>query len=166
MNSTEKPTSSWFDKMEGYLDWKIVGPNIHNPYERTFSTRMIAQLAFDRALLKQLLLIRCLCDGFEVMVIENLSAPTIITDHPCVNALGKAAIMEYLQANGFAEEIESEIDRIQAEMREELAKRDKLEMAQEQAKKQAEVKDRKAQRKKGTGDLPAASGQEYRIIKK
>ncbi|RIL11798.1 MAG: hypothetical protein DCC75_01640 [Proteobacteria bacterium] len=118
---------NWLEKMGSCLSWKVIGPDIHNPYAPVLPERMLFELAYRTERLKKILTVRCMCEGYEVMQIKNLQSPMIITDHPCVNAMTYAEIYEFLEEYGVNKKVEEEITRIQEEIKALLGKKEQEE---------------------------------------
>lgn len=118
------PGDHWLFKMDGYLDWRVIGPQINNPYEIAFPDRVLDAMVKYREVVRSHLKVRCLCDGHEVLRIDNLVMPILFTDHPCLVGTPKRIVLGFLAFYGIEDEIERTIDRIQEEVREELHKRE------------------------------------------
>lgn len=115
---------TWFDKMAGYLHWKIIGPDINNPYTPRMSDKILSELAYQQDALRRRLVLRCMCDGYEVLQIKNLCSPMVKTDHPCISSISAPDLLSYLLREGIEDRINQEVARIQAEMKEELKRRE------------------------------------------
>jgi hypothetical protein len=116
---------TWFDHMTGYLKWKILGPDINNPFKSPLPLHQITRMANQRDYLAQHVQIRCLCDGYEVMIIANPGNPRIISSHPCISTMPQEVIVDYINRTGLDEFINNEIDRIGDEIRDHLKSRSK-----------------------------------------
>ena len=150
---------NWLLKMDEYLNWKIVGPDINNPYAAPLSTATVASLAREKDALKKLFVLRCLCEGYEVLLVRNLTHPSIETDHPCLSGMSKQKLFEFLGEKGISEKIEAEVDRVQQEFLDELSKRETVE-SKESKKKKKEKKEKKED--KGSSDNSKTG---YRVIR-
>lgn len=115
---------NWFEKMDGFLNWKVIGPDIHNPFGPAISDRVLLELAHKRDVLRKQFNLRCMCDGHEVLMIKNIEAPQINTDHPCISELSRAEIFDYLDEHGVTDQINKEMDRVQQEIKDELKRRE------------------------------------------
>jgi hypothetical protein len=122
MSVNEAP-KNWFEQMEGFLDWKIIGPDLNNPFKPPISDIALHELATKRESLRKKMDLRCLCDGHEVLLIRNLGTPFLKTDHPCISKISRMEILDYLKRAGLEELILQEMERIQKEIEEELARR-------------------------------------------
>lgn len=154
----------WLSKMEGYLVWRVIGPRINNPYEVTFPDRVLAAMSKNRDLVRSHLKVRCLSDGHEVLMVDNLSLPILTTDHPCLIGITRKQVLAYLSHFGVEEEIERVIDRIQEEVTEEMQKR---EMAANLSKKSqktvAQIRaEKEAEQKKAQQE---SAGTQLRIVR-
>lgn len=146
--------------MEGYLHWKIIGPDINNPYAPKMPDRVLTELAHREDSLRRRLSIRCMCDGYEVMFIRNLGSPSVKTDHPCIGDLSIPQIFDYLEREGIEARVQQEVLRIQAELREELKRRE-----QEDAEAPI-VPIIKPKKKKGQAHPPKSNEGGYRIVRR
>jgi len=120
-----QPTSTWFDQMTGYLDWEVVGPNLHDPFKVRMPVYLLRRMADDREFLCEYVHVRCLCDGYEVMVIENPSKPHFNSDHPCISKTAAKDIVGYLQKNAVDVYIWQQIEKIQEEIKQHVGIREK-----------------------------------------
>lgn len=115
-NQTEPEHKTWFDHMTGYLRWKVIGPDIFNPYKVLPPLHVLKRMTNDLDFLGQFINVRCLCDGFEVMNIQNPCLPRVWTDHPVILRLDMHIIGNYMRRTGIDEFIHSEMVRIQEEV--------------------------------------------------
>jgi hypothetical protein len=118
-------SKTWFDHMDGYLVWKIIGPDITNPFKSPLPFPMLHRMANQREYLNQFIQIRCMCDGYEVMVISNPNAPRISTSHPTLSRMERHDVVDYIRRASLDEYFDAEIDRIQEEIRLYLRQREK-----------------------------------------
>jgi hypothetical protein len=116
---------TWFDQMTGYLKWKVLGPDINNPFMKPIALHTLNRMAANRDYLNQHIQVRCMCDGYEVMMISNPSQPKIISNHPCITGMDRSAIVEYIRRVALDDFIDQEIDRIEEEIRNHLRDRAK-----------------------------------------
>lgn len=147
---------TWLHKMEGYLAWKVIGPRISNPFEQALPDRLLMQLEQKRDKVLQLIKVRCMCDGHEVLVIDNLGSPVLTTDHPCLTGLTRHDVMDYMQSIGLQVEIDRTIDTIQQEIREELARREIKAAAENRGNGQKSIGEIRKEREKKEKDARAA----------
>ncbi len=134
------PEDHWLYKMDGYLDWRVVAPQINNPYEIAFPDRVLDAMVKYRDVVRSHIKVRCLCDGHEVLRIDNLAMPILYTDHPCLVGTQRRIVIGFLAFFGIDDEIERTIDRVQQEVREELARREATRVANKEHKSLAQIK--------------------------
>lgn len=152
----------WLHKMQGYLDWKIIAPRLNNPYEKAIPDRQLFQMSQKPEKIRQVLKVRCLCDGHEVLRIDNLETPILTTEHPCLTNLPRGWIMAHLEEIGLEDEIERTIERLQREIKEELGRRESRavrDISKVQAKTVGQIKaerDKERKAKKEAEDAKAA----------
>ncbi|MBX7144241.1 MAG: hypothetical protein K1X79_07300 [Oligoflexia bacterium] len=102
----------WFHQMEGYLQWKVIAPDYNNPFRQPVPDHVLIELLKHRSALRRVCSLRLLCEGFELMAFDNLEAPAVLTDHPCILALGVHRILDYINASEAQRVIEEQLDRI------------------------------------------------------
>jgi hypothetical protein len=161
--------STWFDRMNGYLKWKVIGPDIHNPFKPPPALSVLSRMANNREFLCQHISVRCTCDGYEVMRISNPNIPRIESDHPCITTTPIDEIIFYLQRHHLDEFIETELNRLQSEIKNYLAER-KATLELEQQAKRAESRGRllPVEQEKDKKKVPEnkTGSRNYRIIKR
>lgn len=157
---------NWFELMEGYVVWKVVGPEITNPFASPIPDNVLVQLASRSEKLMGAMTLRCLCDGHEVLQIKNLAKPIFITEHPSISAMPKDDVLRHLTVCGVEDIVRKELARIQGEIKNELERRDVLDR-QEALKREASARRRKAkERLKGFKPFTVPPGGMFRILKK
>ena len=92
----------------------------------------------QRDFLCQYIHVRCICDGFEVMVMYNPHNPRIQSDHPCISQIPDKTVIEYIRDKEIDKMIWAEVDRIHEEVKAHLAIREQT----------AKVEDKDTQKKK------------------
>lgn len=152
------PADHWLYKMDGYLDWRVVGPQINNPYEIAFPDRVLDAMVKYRDVVRSHIKVRCLCDGHEVLRIDNLAMPILYTDHPCLVGTQRRVVIGFLTFFGIEDEIERTIDRVQEEVREELNKREQQRVANKEHKSLAQIKAEREQSLRVPGGKSRAGG--------
>jgi hypothetical protein len=113
----------WLEHMTDCLNWKVLGPDLHNPYQAPYSYEFLVALASNRETLAGEIKLRCMADGFEVLTVRNYARLEISTEHPCLTQLSGAELSSYLKETGLIGTIESAIDKIQEQIREEVKRR-------------------------------------------
>ena len=114
---------SWFDKMEGSLQWKFIPPELSNPYKPAISDQTLQEWFDNPSALRKASAIKVICDGFEILYMKNLIAPMICSDHPCISGLPQSEILDYIARSSVHGKIEEDLLKIRAEIEEELKKR-------------------------------------------
>jgi len=161
----EHAKCTWFDHMTGYLKWKIIGPDIHNPYKTPLPFHTLHRMAHQRDFLNQFVQVRCMCDGYEVMIIMNPNQPRIISSHPCISQMDRGDIVDYIRRAGLDDFIDTEIDRIQAEIIEYLHMREK-DMDSEQSDLLGQKKPNKSSAGPSGKKKDDSKSVNYRIVKR
>lgn len=121
-NSTDDRTISkrWLEQMSSCLTWKVVGPDISNPFQPPFALEALQLLVERREKLNEKIEIRCLADGFEVLAVKNYHRLDIQTDHPCLTKLSRSDLDSYLKESGVAGVINAHVDKIEEQLRQEV----------------------------------------------
>ena len=157
---SEVASRGWFDHMTGYLKWKVVGPDIKNPFKTPPPPHILRRMFEQVDFLSQFIQIRCLCDGYEVMSIFNPYTPRIQSDHPSISRMSLGEVVGYLERAGIDEFINSEIKRIQSEIAEKIKNYDS-----EQDNEDTHILS-KSKKKSKKVETKKPNGQQYRLIKK
>jgi hypothetical protein len=165
--------STWFDLMTGYLKWKVIGPDINNPFKPPIPLANLSRMLNQREYLCQHVTIRCMCDGYEVMMIVNPNLPRVVSNHPCISTIPIAHIIDYLQRYHLDDFIEAELEKLEAEIREQVEHRKKnmeLERQAESATSKSIFGDKKGDREKEKEKQKESSNKagsrNYRILKR
>lgn len=120
----EEPSPNWFDLMGTAIRWKILGPEINNPFRTPLSDRTLVELAHRPNALLRNFNLRCMCEGYEVLLIRNLATPIFVTDHPCIAVLPEREVFAYLDRMGIMRQLEEEMARCREEIAAELKRRE------------------------------------------
>ncbi len=161
--------STWFDLMTGYLKWKVIGPDINNPFKPPIPLANLTRMLNQRDYLCQHVTIRCMCDGYEVMMIVNPNLPRVISNHPCISTIPIGDIIDYIQRHHLDDVIEAELDKLEAEIREHVEHRKKhieLERQAENATGKNLFADKKGEKEKKKEPSAKAGSRNYRILKR
>jgi hypothetical protein len=59
------------------------------------------------------------------MSFDNLDDPTLLTEHPCISAMGARGVIEYINASSVHAIIEQQLHKIEEHMRELIAERER-----------------------------------------
>ena len=111
--------------MQGYLKWKVRGPDIHNPFAPPISNVQLNRLVHEDDYLRENIELRCTCDGYEVMLLTNLNKPRVRCDHPCLNVLTRREIIDAVGRHGLDEMVQTELKKIREDLAQELERRSK-----------------------------------------
>jgi len=154
--------STWFDYMTGYLKWKIIGPDIHNPFNTLPPLHILRRMSQQIDFLSQYVHIRCLCDGYEVMNIQNPCSPRVVTDHPSIAKLSITEIGSYMEREGLDQHVADEMARLQEDILT-LLTRNEAALTAEESRTSLLPKGLKP---KDHSPKPAPKGSQYRIIRR
>lgn len=111
---------NWLMRMHSFLQWKLVCPELNNPYERKFSEKAIKELSEDLEVLKRYSKIRGLMDGEEIICISDLTKFEISTEHPSLSKLHRNEVKGYLETSGVLKDLEAELRETQSSYKQAL----------------------------------------------
>ncbi len=166
---------TWLDKMGTYLRWKVIGPDIKNPFAPAISDMALRRVLAEPQLMYEQLDLRCTCDGHEVLYMRNIARPFIRSDHPCIRLLNQVDLLDAISRQDINDLIAEEADRIYQEFKEEFEKRKttktKSQALERGGKTVKEIKMESNERRKleAALDLPdkfKGKDQHFRIMKK
>lgn len=149
---------TWFEKMEGYLNWKIITPDLSNPFRPYMSDKALSDLSESEDRIRKLFDIKCFCDGYEIFTLKNYLAPRCVTEHPSLTKVTVDEVMALLEVQGVTQKVEEELEKVKIGISEELQRRQKERVRDETLQKLIE----EAKRKKL--HVPAES--QFRIMRK
>ncbi len=129
----QRQEQNWLELMTGYLNWRIIPPDVISPFAPVISYPIMCQLAEDKEALLHLCHVKCFCDGFEVLHIKDLRSPMFCTDHPSLTTLAPEAIFEYMRVQGVLDRVALELEELQTMIKEKVKELDEL-MKKEPAK--------------------------------
>ncbi len=161
--------TTWFDLMTGYLKWKVIGPDINNPFKAPIPLSNLSRMLNQRDYLCQHVTIRCMCDGYEVMMIINPNIPRIVSNHPCISTIPVGVIVDYLQRHHLDQVIESELEKLEAEIREHVEHRKQnmeLDRQTATANRNGLLGERKDDKDKKKDSNSKGGSRQYRILKR
>ena len=150
-DAPKKKEASWLEKMGDAIKWKVIAPNFANPYQIPFSDVALYDLANNPQARLKACDLKCLCDGYEVMSMKNLSSPMLFTSHPCLSAMPRSEILEYINGKEIQDNINSELEKLKTLAQEELDRRQVDREKEEQQKRGAAVKKKPDKKTKGDG---------------
>jgi hypothetical protein len=151
------PEPTWFDKMGDALQWKVEVPNLFNPYQIPIPDRVLVQLSTNNEARRKACNLRCLCDGYEVLNVRNIDSPLLSTSHPCISAMTRNEILDHLTSKHIQDLVAFELDKLQVQATEELARREAEERKSQPAS--------KTQKKKAKKEAPKKDGPGFRVIR-
>jgi hypothetical protein len=114
----------WLSKMDGHLDWRVIPPPIRDPYSIPLTDLVLDAMSKNTAVIKKHMKVRCLCEGHELLMISNLCAPSVRTDHPCLSHLTRNEVLLCFDQFNLWALVDAAIERVQQEVAEELHRRE------------------------------------------
>ncbi len=143
--------SNWFDKMGDVIEWKVVTPDLDSPFQMPLTERVLQDLSTNEKARRKACDLRCLCDGYEVMLIKNLNSPQFSTSHPCISSMPKNAVLAQLKLAHVEAAIASELEKLRVGALQELDRRAKeAERNPLRKRKSAKKEEKKPQEKSAT----------------
>lgn len=146
-----KRRPNWFEQMDGFLNWKVIPPDIHNPFKPPMADRILLELAYNPTALRAMTNLRCMCDGYEVLLIKNLETPLFRTDHPCISSLSRSDIMDFIDNSGLNEKINTELEKTKKIIIDEINAREAESEERGLGKRKLKKKDKKPKMPKANG---------------
>lgn len=159
---TQESEKTWFEKMAGYLVWKIMTPDLSNPFRPHMSDKSLQELTENEDRIKKLLDIKCFCDGYEILTLKNYLNPKCVTDHPSLTKVTVKEVMNMLEVQGVTHKIDEELKKVKEGISDELVRRNhERERTAALKKRIEEVKKAEVKKKK----LPPVESQ-FRVMRK
>jgi|GEM_PF-5050486 len=151
---------NWFEQMDGSLTWKLVPPEMMNPFHPPVDDIVLEDLVQSINALRGLCGVKCQVEGFEVLHIKNLQNPMMCTDHPCIATMPHRVILDFMNAAGISDRLAAEIEDIQRQISHELRRREA------EARRHGPVFKLRPVSKKPKVETPKpSSGSGYRVIR-
>ena len=119
MNSKPSAGISWLERNKGSIKWKLVGPNIQNPFDIAASTERLQEYIQDIGLLKEKCAVQAYMDDTTIINVSDLNVFTFATDHPNIVGLTREELQNFLEKSGTWKVLVADIKKVQ-----ELCKRE------------------------------------------
>ena len=113
--------------------------------------------------LKKVSSLRCMCDGYEVLMMRDLVDPIICSDHPCITMMSYSDILEYIELSGVSQKVVEDLEKAQNFIREELLSRER--QAIESPERDRKIEPKKKKTKEKVIKKPNYGGGGYRVIR-
>lgn len=123
MDKTESPQLQWLQKQHAALQWRLSGPNVHNPYDALSSEQKLRDYVADRFELLRVCRVQGFLSDALVVQINDMETMEFRTDHPNLVNLLREDLEKYLKSSGVWETMASEFKKLQQLCQEELKSR-------------------------------------------
>lgn len=124
MNAKPTPAIAWLQKNQANIKWKLVGPNIQNPFDVAASTERLQEYVYDINLLKENCSVQAYMDDTTIIKITDLNFFEFSSEHPNLNGLAREELQRFLESSGTWKIIQAEIRKVQDSCKAEIAARD------------------------------------------
>ncbi len=124
MNSRPAPAISWLERNKNSIKWKLVGPNIQNPFDVAASTERLMEYVHDLTLLREKCSVQAYMDNTTIINVTDLNVFTFATDHPNLVGLTREDLQNFLEASGTWKSLHGDIKKVQDRCKEEIANRE------------------------------------------
>ena len=139
--------------MEGSLQWKVIPPELSNPYKPEVPEKTLQEWFDNPVALRKACAIKVVCDGFEVLFMKNLIAPMICSDHPCISSLSHSEILDYIARSSVNERVEEGLAKARIEIEQELKRRKAIQKSRSVFMPQKKEKKQKTHKPAGFGSM-------------
>jgi hypothetical protein len=99
-------------------------PPIADPYSIPLPDSILENMISNPKSVKTYLKLRCLCEGHEMMMVNNLNSPSLRSDHPHLSGLTREEIFDCIEIFSLKPLIENAVQKTCAEVNGELHKRE------------------------------------------
>lgn len=123
MDSKESPGLAWLEKNHSVIRWRVIGPNVRNPFDSASSDQKLETYASDRSTLMEACQVQAAMDDTILIKITDLSVFKFSTEHPYLVDLSREDLRRYLDKSGIAKMIQDELSKLQQACRDELKNR-------------------------------------------
>lgn len=124
MNAKQTPAIAWLQKNHANIKWKLVGPNIQNPFDVAASTSRLQEYVHDLNALKENCSVQAYMDDTTIIKITDLSFFEFSSEHPNLNGLGREELQTFLESSGTWKTIQAELRKVQDNCRAEINSRE------------------------------------------
>ncbi|MCO6431959.1 MAG: hypothetical protein J5J00_13960 [Deltaproteobacteria bacterium] len=123
MTSQESPGIKWLSANNSSIKWRLLGPNIANPFDSQAADSRLEEFVADRSALMEVCSIQALMDETAIVKISDLISFRFETEHPNLMDLSPEELKRFLETSGVWENISKEFKALQESCRAELARR-------------------------------------------
>ena len=117
------PEYQWLIQTHPVLRWRLIGPNIKNPFDSTASDQKLEGYVSDKSVLMEACQVHCLMDDTMVIKITDLTLMKYESEHPNLNNMTADDLDGYLKETGVWKTIDADFKKLQQACEDELAVR-------------------------------------------
>lgn len=115
----------WLEKVHSSVRWRLVTPNIHNPFDSASSNQKLEEYASDRTSLTAVCQVHADMDDTTILRITDFDLMQFDTEHPNLVGLTREDLQRYLQKSGVRDFVLKELAKFQQACKEEVKNRSK-----------------------------------------
>ena len=124
MNSRPSAGVSWLERNKASIKWKLVGPNIQNPFDIAASTERLMEYVQDPSLLKEKCSVQAYMDETTIITVSDLNVFTFSSDHPNILGLTREELQTFLEKSGTWKVLAGDLKKVQEQCKQEIASRE------------------------------------------
>jgi len=123
VNQSDSAGVQWIIKNQSVLRWKLIGPNIGNPFDSAASDDRLEEYVNDKSILMEACQVNALMDDTIVIKITDLTIMKFQTDHPNLQNLSQTDLEAAMKQAGVWSTIDAEFKKLQDACARELDQR-------------------------------------------
>ena len=120
MNERRAPEYTWLEKSHPNIKWRLIGPNIRNPFDSLTTDLKLESYTSDRYALMEVCQVMAIMDESTILKITDLDSLQFLTEHPNLVSLQREDLDAYLKTSGVWDKISADFNELQKECRREL----------------------------------------------
>ena len=113
----------WLAANNSAIKWRLIGPNISNPFDSQAADSRLDDYANDRSALMSVCSIQALMDETVLVKINDLISFDFDTEHPNLVDLTPEELKKFLESSGTWDTITNDFKKLQQSCRDELDRR-------------------------------------------
>lgn len=113
----------WLNRVNPSITWRLVGPNLKNPFDSTVNESALEGFLSDNSLLMESCTVQAHMDDTEILRITDLTDLKFQTVHPNILDIEREELRLYLEEFGVWEFVNEEFKKLLAQVQDELDNR-------------------------------------------
>ncbi|NMC61645.1 MAG: hypothetical protein GYA55_00605 [SAR324 cluster bacterium] len=123
MEQRQSPAYLWLQKAQPNIRWRLVGPNIKNPFDSLATEQRLEEYVGDKFALMEVCQVLAIMDESTILKITDLDALQFTTEHPNLVSLSREDLEAFLKTSGVWDKLIAEFSALQKACSEELKTR-------------------------------------------